>query len=80
MQEHRDLIASIAGDGQRLNEARRVAESTLTAIMGRMSTYTGQEVTWEQAMISRLDLTPPVWEFTELPVAAVAMPGRTVSQ
>ncbi len=49
VQEHRDLIASTSG-GPRLNEARAVAESTLTAIMGRMSAYTGQKVTWEQAI------------------------------
>ena len=76
VQEHRDLIRSITG-GPRLNEARNVAESTLTAIMGRMSTYTGREVTWEQAMSSTLDLSPPAYEFGDLPVPPVAVPGRT---
>ena len=74
VQEHRDLIASTSG-GPRLNEARAVAESTLTAIMGRMSAYTGQEVTWEQAMSSTLDLSPPAYVFGDLPVAPVAVPG-----
>ena len=54
-----------------------MAESTLTAIMGRMSAYTGQEVTWEQALNSALDLTPPAYEFGDLPVPPVAMPGQT---
>jgi len=45
VQEHRDLIASIRR-GEPLNEARNVAESTLTAIMGRISAYTGQLVRW----------------------------------
>ena len=40
VQEHTDLIASIR-DGKPLNELKQVAESTLTAIMGRMSAYTG---------------------------------------
>ena len=76
VQEHRDLIRSIL-EGPRLNEARAVAESTLTAIMGRMSAYTGQAVTWEQAMSSQLDLSPPAYEFGELAVAPVAVPGKT---
>ena len=74
--EHRDLIPSIT-EGPSLNEARRVAESTLTAIMGRMSAYTGQVVTWQQALDSQLDLSPPAYEFGDLPVPPVAVPGRT---
>jgi predicted dehydrogenase len=77
VQEHIDLIASISGEGARLNEGRRVAESTLTAIMGRMSAYTGKEVTWEQAMGSTLDLSPDAYEFGSLAVRPVAVPGRT---
>ncbi len=76
MQEHVDLLASIRnGDG--LNEAQTVAEATLTAIMGRMSAYTGQEVTWEQALNSKEDLSPPAYEFGPLPMPPVATPGRT---
>jgi predicted dehydrogenase len=76
--EHKDLVASITGEGTHYNEARQVAESTLCAIMGRMSAYTGQEVTWEQAMSSKLDLSPPEYSFeVELPVPPVAMPGQT---
>jgi len=76
VQEHADLIESIR-DGQPLNEGRRIAESTLTAIMSRMSAYTGQEVTWEQALNSKLDLRPPHYEFGPLPVTEVAVPGQT---
>lgn len=58
-QEHADLIASIR-NGNPLNEGRQVAEATLTAIMGRMSAYSGQAVSWDFAMNeSQLDLTPP---------------------
>jgi len=57
VQEHTDLINSIRA-GKPLNEARQVAESTMVAIMGRMSAYTGRKITWEQAMASKLDTMP----------------------
>lgn len=76
VQEHMDLIEAIHS-GETLNEARRVAESTLTAIMGRVSAYTGKALTWEQALNSQLDLSPPAYEFGPLPETAVAVPGRT---
>jgi len=77
VQEHADLIASIRS-GKPLNEGRRVAESTMCAIMGRMSAYTGRAISWDWAMNSSvLDLTPPKYEFGDLPVAPVAVPGQT---
>ncbi len=75
VQEHADLIASIRA-GRPLNEAKRIAESVLTAIMGRMSAYTGQEITWEQALNSQENLMPAKLEFGPLPVAPVAVPGQ----
>ena len=76
-QEHADLIAAIRG-GEYINEARRVAESTLSAIMGRMSTYTGRALKWDWAInTSQLDLSPQAYDFVELPVAPVAIPGQT---
>lgn len=71
------LIASIRGNGHRLNESRQIAESTLTAIMGRMSAYTGKEVTFEHAMNSTLDLSPSAYGFTSLETDPVPTPGRT---
>ena len=55
-----------------------MAESTLTAIMGRMSAYTGKELTWEQALNSKEELMPEnlAWDM-KLDVAAVAVPGKT---
>lgn len=76
VQEHADLIASIRA-GNPLNETQQIAESCLTAIMGRMSAYTGQEVTWEQAMNSMEVLMPAKLEFGPLPVPPVAVPGKT---
>ena len=75
-QEHIDLIASIRRN-EPLNEAKRIAESTLTAIMGRMSAYTGKEVTWEQALNSQESLMPSKLELGPIATPAVAVPGKT---
>ena len=74
-QEHQDLINSIRS-GRPINEARQLAESTLTAIMGREATYSGQIIEWEDAMNSMQDLRPPTYEFGPLPVREVPMPGK----
>ncbi len=76
VEEHRHLIQALRG-GSYINEGRQVAESTLTAILGRMAAYTGQEVTWEQALNSKENLMPEKLEFGPLPVPPVAMPGKT---
>ncbi len=76
VQEHMDLIASIK-DGKKLNELKTVAESTLTAILGRMSTYTGQALTWEQALNSKETHFPEKLEFGNVAVEPVSMPGLT---
>jgi myo-inositol 2-dehydrogenase/D-chiro-inositol 1-dehydrogenase len=77
VQEHRDLYDMVLA-GRVVNEGQQIAESTLTAIMGRMSAYTGKSLTWEQALNSKLDLTPPSYDMkASLPVTEVAVPGRT---
>jgi len=76
--EHDDLFASIRS-GKPLNEGQFVAESTMTAIMGRMATYSGKMVTWEQALNSDLRLGPAKYEFGPLAVDPVAIPGETIS-
>ena len=76
VQEHVDLLASIRA-GKPLNEGRQVAESTLTAIMGREAAYTGQVISWDDLMNAALDLTPPALTFGPMPVPAVPMPGQT---
>jgi myo-inositol 2-dehydrogenase / D-chiro-inositol 1-dehydrogenase len=75
-QEHIDLVESIRS-GKPLNELQTVAESTLTAIMGRMSTYTGKAVTWEQALISKENLLPQTLAMGPLPTPPIAVPGQT---
>jgi predicted dehydrogenase len=57
VQEHIDLLESIVSR-KPVCELKQVAESTLTAIMGRMSAYTGKAVTWEIALNSKLDTFP----------------------
>ncbi|HVX11976.1 MAG TPA: Gfo/Idh/MocA family oxidoreductase [Pirellulales bacterium] len=74
--EHDELFASIRS-GKPIDNSLYMARSTMLAIMGRMATYTGQTITWDQALNSQEDLTPPTYDWTSLPVAAVALPGVT---
>jgi hypothetical protein len=76
VQEHINLLRSIS-ENQPINELKQVAESTLVAIMGRMSAFTGKAVTWEQAMNSRLDTFPKELAWGPLPVDALPIPGQT---
>jgi predicted dehydrogenase len=73
--EHDDLFAGIRA-GEVVNEGRLVAESTLTAILGRMATYTGRLVTWDEALQSDERLGPQSYELGPLAVDPVPMPGR----
>ena len=75
--QYTEMIDSIRR-GDPINEGRQVAESTLTAIMGRMSAYAGKVVEWDWAMNeSKLDLSPEKMEFGELPELPIPMPGVT---
>jgi predicted dehydrogenase len=74
VEEHVDLIRSIR-EKRPLNETRQIAESTLTAILGREAAYTGKTLTWEDVERSDQDLGPPCHEFGALPVRPVPMPG-----
>jgi predicted dehydrogenase len=75
--EHDDLFAGIRA-GKPINNGEYMARSTLLAILGRMAAYTGQVITWEQALNSREDLSPPRYDWdVKLPVPPVAMPGQT---
>ena len=76
VQEHTDLIASIRS-AKPYNELKQVAESTLSAIMGREAAYTGQEITWDMILKADMDLAPPQVAFGPLAVPAVPMPGVT---
>jgi predicted dehydrogenase len=83
-QEHKDLFAALR-KGDIYNEAEYGAHSTMTAIMGRMATYSGQVITWDEAINSTLDLSPKKYDFAADPPVMpdkdgfypVPMPGKT---
>ena len=77
VQEHIDLLESIASH-KPVCELKQVAESTLTAIMGRMSAYTGKAVSWEIALNSKLDTFPQNLAMgNPMPEPPVPKPGLT---
>ncbi len=82
--EHDHLFAALLA-GKPYNECDATVNSTMTAILGRMATYSGKVVTWDQAINSDLDLQPKsyAWD-AEPPVQpnadgyyACALPGVT---
>lgn len=76
VQSHVDLIASIR-NGIPLNEARSVAESTLTAILGREVAYTGRDLAWEEVFQADMKLGPTDFNLEKMPPFEVAKPGST---
>jgi hypothetical protein len=77
-QEHKDLIDSIRA-GSPIVELQQTAESSLTAVMGRMAAYTGKKVTWDfVTKESQLDLFPKDLRIDgERPKPEFAIPGKT---
>lgn len=77
VQEHIDLVTAIR-TGKPFNELENTAISTMVAIMGRVSAYTGKETTYEEMMNSDLKLGPAVFAFgpvdipKEVPIAGLA--------
>ncbi|MDZ4800826.1 MAG: Gfo/Idh/MocA family oxidoreductase [Bryobacteraceae bacterium] len=75
--EHDVLFASLRKNTP-INDGTRLATSTMLAIMGRMAAYTGQQVTWEQAMNSQESLVPDKIDWNgSLEVKPLARPGVT---
>ncbi len=75
VQEHADLIAAIRS-GKHINEAKNVAESTMSNIMIRQAAYTGKEVVWDEFIKSDLELKKPDYKLTpENILAHVPIPG-----
>jgi len=83
-QEHDDLFAAIRGNKE-YNEAFNGAKSTMTAILGRMATYSGAEISWDDALNSQIDLFPEKLAWDAMPKSLpdengfykVAVPGQT---
>lgn len=66
--EHDAFFANIR-TGKVRNDAEYGAYSTLMGVMGRMATYTGQTITWEQALNSQDNLVPELLDWnTPAPV------------
>ncbi|MGC4035604.1 MAG: Gfo/Idh/MocA family oxidoreductase [Chitinophagaceae bacterium] len=83
--EHDELFAAIAKGEYKFWDAERGAHSTMTSILGRMATYSGQVMDWDKAINSGIDLHPKVYDWNALPPVlpndegyyAVAKPGVT---
>ena len=75
-QEHDELFASIRS-GNPINNGEYISRSTMLAILGRMCTYTGQTITWDKALASEEKLGPAEYQWGQMDVPLVAMPGIT---
>jgi len=77
VQEHIDLVTCIRQNIP-INEAEQTAISNMTAIMGRMSAFTGKDVTWDEVMNSDMKLGPAIYVMGPVGIvdtAKVAIPG-----
>ncbi|MCA9063114.1 MAG: Gfo/Idh/MocA family oxidoreductase [Planctomycetaceae bacterium] len=74
--EHNELFAGIRA-GNIINNGDYMCKSTMLAISGRMAAYTGKKLTWDEALNSPEDLSPPAYDWIDIPVPDVAIPGRT---
>jgi len=83
--EHDELFAAIARNEYKFWDAERAAKSTMTSILGRMATYSGQIVEWDKALHSGLNIMPAAYGFNATPPVLpdadgyypVATPGVT---
>lgn len=57
--EHDELFEAISTGQYKFADTENGAKSTMTSILGRMATYSGQVITWDHAMESKLNLMPP---------------------
>jgi predicted dehydrogenase len=83
--EHDELFAAIAKGDYKFADAENGAKSSMTSILGRMATYSGQIVEWDKAINSGLNLHPAVYAFDATPPVVpnadgfynIAVPGVT---
>jgi predicted dehydrogenase len=83
--EHDELFAAIAKGEYKFADAENGAKSTMTSILGRMATYSGQVIEWEKAINSGIDIMPKTFDWNALPPVLpnddgyypVAVPGVT---
>jgi len=83
--EHDELFAAIAKGEYKFADAENGASSTMTSILGRMATYSGQVIEWDKAINSGIDIHPKTYDWNaEPPVLPnadgyypIAIPGVT---
>lgn len=83
--EHDELFAAIAKGEYRFADAENGAKSTMTSILGRMATYSGQVIEWDKAINSGLDISPKTFDWNAPPPVLpgsdgfypIAVPGVT---
>ncbi len=83
--EHDELFAAIAKGEYKFADAENGAKSTMTSILGRMATYSGQMVEWDKALNSGISIMPTKFDWdAEMPLKpgadgmyAAAIPGKT---
>ena len=73
--EHDDLFAAVRA-GTPYNEAENGAKSTMTAILGRLATYSGREIQWEEALASEVSLAPDNYAWDADPPVLPDAEGR----
>ncbi len=73
--EHDALFRAIRED-QEYGEAELGALSTMTAIFGRMATYSGKKLSWDEALASTLDLSPGTYDWNAAPPVLPSADGR----
>ncbi|MCA9185719.1 MAG: Gfo/Idh/MocA family oxidoreductase [Planctomycetales bacterium] len=73
--EHQELFKSIR-EGNPINNGHYMCNSTMIAIMGRMCTYSGKKLTWDECYNSQQKLGPETYEWTDVPEPSVAIPGH----
>lgn len=73
--EHDQLFKAVKGDGY-INDAEVGAKSTMTAILGRMATYSGKEITWEEGINSTKSIMPEVFAWDANPPTMPDKDGR----
>ena len=84
-QEHNELFEAVSKGEFKYADAERTANSTLSAILGRYATYSGKEISWDEALNAEVNLMPDTLAWDAMPKVLpnedgfypYAVPGRT---
>lgn len=64
--EH-DVLFDCVANNKPVNNAEHGAIATMTSILGRMATYTGQKIKWDDAIKSEVNLQPDSYTWATMP-------------